>query len=240
MLRAALAVAALAAIGLAASAAAPASAQSSCPLEFTATPNGPGSVVFHWSGFGGAEGYQVFGRQGQGDTAGYSPMLSGDARDWTASNLASGSYVFWVDAFHSGTVVAESCQQPATVQPTLAAACPAQATATIEPPSSVFLQWSRVDGATGYRIARQVDGGAIDDIYAVAGQSNHPSFTDTAAPAGHTYTYRVASQNTREPVEACNPVVAESATIPDFPTGGAWTLALLATLGAAVAIARRS
>lgn len=90
-------------------------AAQSCPLSFTATPTGAGAVQFHWSGFGGAEGYQVFGRQGQGNTAGYSPMLSGDARDYARTGIASGPYVFWVDAWHSGTVVAESCQVATTI-----------------------------------------------------------------------------------------------------------------------------
>lgn len=211
----------------------------SCPLSFTATASGPGSVSFHWVGFGGAEGYQVFGRQGQGDTAGYSPMLGGDARDWTANNLASGDYVFWVDAFHSGTVVAESCERTATVQPTLAAACPSQVTATIEPPSWVFLQWSRVPDATGYRVARQVDAGAMVHDYAAVGQSNHPSFTDTAAPAGHSYTYLVSTQNTREPPEACAPVTADSAEVPFFPTPTAWAMAALVTLVVGTAIRRQ-
>lgn len=236
LLRVALGLAVLCALAAWPGAAQPAD---SCPLSFTATPNGPGTVTFHWVGFGGAEGYQVFGRQGQGNTAGYSPMLSGDARDWTASNLASGDYLFWVDAFHGGSVVAESCERATTVEPTLAAACPTGVTAAIEPPDQVVVMWSRVDGATGYRIARQVDGGAIDDAYGTAGQSNHPTFVDTAAPAGHAYTYRVASQNTREPPEACSPVTAEAATVPEFPTVASWVLAGAATLIAALAIARR-
>src|SRR5581483_4478042 len=103
---------------------------SACPLDFTATPGVGGSVSFHWVGFGGADGYQVFGFQGQGDTAAYSPMLSGDARDASASNLALGAYTFWVSAFHSGSVVATSCQVSVTLGGGLAMACPTNVTAS--------------------------------------------------------------------------------------------------------------
>ena len=90
---------------------------SSCPLDFTATGHADGSVTFHWSGFGGADGYQVFGHAGLANTAGYSPLLSGDARDSTATSLATGDYTFWVVAFHSGTVVASSCERDTHVGP---------------------------------------------------------------------------------------------------------------------------
>jgi hypothetical protein len=92
-----------------------AAGQESCPLNFTATPHADGSVSFHWSGFGGADGYQVFGHADMANTAGYSPFLNGDARDFTATNIASGNYTFWVVAFHSGTVVAKSCERTVTV-----------------------------------------------------------------------------------------------------------------------------
>ena len=70
------------------------------PLKILIAENADGSVSFHWVGFGGADGYQVFGFQGEGDTAAYSPMLSGDARDFTTTtSLASGSYTFFVSSF---------------------------------------------------------------------------------------------------------------------------------------------
>jgi hypothetical protein len=98
-----------------------AQAPGNCPLNFTATGQANGSVMFHWSGFGGADGYQVFGYQGRGNTAGYSPLLNSGSRDYTASNLAPGNYTFWVNAYHSGSIVAQSCQRTTTVPPGFAA-----------------------------------------------------------------------------------------------------------------------
>jgi len=214
---------AAAALVLVASCLAPAvmAQESGCPLSFTATPSDPGTVGFHWSGFGGAEGYQVFGRQGQGNTFGASAMLGPSSRDAGINNLAPGQYVFWVDAFHSGTVVAESCMRTVQVGPTLAQACVQNLSATFQPPSSAFVQWSRVDGATGYDVARAVDNGDLQHGYAQAGQANHPSFTDLAAAPGHSYRYVVTSHNTREPPEACQGVTIAPTSVPFFPTDAA-------------------
>ncbi len=89
-----------------------------CPLDFMATADGPGEVRFHWTGFGGADGYQVVGHQGSANDSAVSPVLSGDARDFTATGLAAGSYQFHVVAYHSGTVVASSCERSVDVQAT--------------------------------------------------------------------------------------------------------------------------
>jgi hypothetical protein len=88
-----------------------------CPLSFTAVADATGAVHFHWSGFGGADGYQVFGHLDRANTAGYSPMLNGDARDYTRTDIANGTYTFWVHAYHSGMIVATSCERTAQVGP---------------------------------------------------------------------------------------------------------------------------
>ncbi len=109
-------IAALAALGFLATQLPPVAAQGeSCPLDFTATPNGLGTVTFHWSGFGGADGYQVIGNAGQGNSAAYTPMLGGDARAFTRPFLDAGPHTFWVVAFHSGTVAASSCHRDVIV-----------------------------------------------------------------------------------------------------------------------------
>lgn len=208
-----------------------ATAQSpNCPLDFTATSMSPGSVTFHWSGFGGADAYQVFGFEGQGDTAAYSPMLSGDARSASVSNLASGSYTFWVDAFHTGTVVAESCQQTVSVGGSLAMACPTNLTASAGT-SAIGLHWDAVANATAYRIARQAATSPWNDNYAT---SDTTSYVDANVSSGGTYSYRVITQNTREPPEACAAVTATvpaSTSVPFFPTGTSLLLAGVSTAG---------
>jgi hypothetical protein len=212
-----------------------------CPLNFMAIGHADGSVTFHWSGFGGADGYQVFGRLGMANTAGYSPMLDGGARDYTSHNLAAGSYVFWVTAYHSGTVVASSCERSAQVGAQQSAPCPATVNATVQPPHSVVVAWSRIAGATGYQVARAVDGGALVHGYATVIQSAHPGFTDGNAPPGHAYTYRVVSSNTRSPPEACQPVTVEApaASVPFFPSGAALAGAGVGSIGLAALILRR-
>lgn len=241
MVRVVLSILVLVGAGLAL--AAPVSAaQTSCPLNFTATGMTDGSAVFHWSGFGGADGYQVLGHQGQGNTAAYSPMLGGDARDYTRQNLATGDYEFWVEAYHSGSVVASSCHRTTFVGPTgpaLVQPCPANVNATFQAPNSVFLLWSRVPNATGYEVARSVDGGPLQYSYGLVGQSNHPSFTDTNAPPGHDYTYRVRSLATRYPADACNPVTVSVASVPFFPTPFASGLGLAGVAIAGLVILRR-
>jgi hypothetical protein len=215
-----------------------------CPLAFTAVGHEDGSATFHWSGFGGADGYQVFGYQvtptGRSNTAGYSPMLDGNARDWTQSNIATSDYNFSVTAFHSGSVVATSCERTIHVgPPQMAAPCPAPVTATAAGPSSVLVEWPSIPYATAYRVARQVDSGQLVHDYGAVPASSHPSFTDADAPPGHTYQYRVVSANTRYPPEVCAPVTFESAAVPFFPTSTGLAMGLLATLVAAVFIVRR-
>lgn len=207
---------------------------SSCPLNFTATPQAAGAVTFHWSGFGGADGYQVFGNLGLGNTAAYSPMLSGDARDSTRSSLAPGNYDFWVVAFHSNTVAASSCHRQVTVaEGGLAAACPADLTAT---PGAGFisLSWQSVAGGTGYAVSRSTDGSPFVHDFAAIPDASTTTFVDHNVTAGTTYRYIVSTHNTRLPPEACQPVSATLLAVPFFPTPAA---AVLATLGAAAGCA---
>ncbi|MHB8633914.1 MAG: hypothetical protein ACYDBQ_08130 [Thermoplasmatota archaeon] len=188
----------------------------SCPLNFTATAGGPGTVTFHWTGFGGADAYQVFGNEGQANTAGYSPYMNGNARDYTAQNLAPGNYTFWVTAFHSGTVVASSCHRDATISAGPAAPCPLGVTAT-PIAGHVALRWDAVNGSTGYRVARAVDGGSFAYDYQDLAPSSQPNFTDLATTNGHSYSYLVSTQNTRLPPNACTPVSITMASVPFFP-----------------------
>src|SRR5438067_6889912 len=153
---------------------------SSCPLDLTAVAGANDTVAFHWVGFAGADGYQVFGFQGEGDTAAYSPMLSGDARDFTTTSLAPGGYTFFVSAFHSGAVVATSCEAPVSVGGGLSIACPTNVTASAGV-AAIGLHWDQVPNATGYRIARQAGSAPLDDNY---GASTTTSFVDTNVTPG--------------------------------------------------------
>jgi regulation of enolase protein 1 (concanavalin A-like superfamily) len=55
--------------------------------------------------------------------------------------------------------------------------------------SAIILNWHDTDGETGYRIERQAPGGSFTSIGTTG--PNVPSFTDSLASAGTTYTYRV-------------------------------------------------
>lgn len=218
---------------------APASAQSSsCPLNFTASQNAPHSLTFHWTGFGGADSYQVEGFQQHGNATITSPMLGADARDYTATGLPDDSYTVWVSAFHSGVRVAESCHITATVGGGLAQPCP-DPVSLYQLNGGIDLQFGAIAGATGYDIARGVDGGALVHGYAHL-PANQTSFTDTNVSAGHTYTYIVSTTNTRSPPEACQPhtiAIPPTAQVPFFPSASsllAASVGCIAIVGAAL------
>jgi hypothetical protein len=211
-----------------------------CPLHFTATPQAPGAATFHWSGFGGADGYQVFGTLGLGNTAAYSPMLGGAARDATRSNLAPGAYDFWVVAYHGNSVVASSGHRQLTIaEGGLAAACPIGLSAT-PGADSIALSWQSVSGANGYSIARSRDDDPLVHDVAVIADGSATSFVDHNVTAGATYRYIVSTHNTRLPPEACPSVSMTLTEVPFFPTPASIILALAATAGSALVLRRRN
>ena len=152
--------------------------------SFTVTA-GNNSAVVSWSKVSGATSYRIY----RVDNGKYTALANSTGTSYTATGLTNGTkYGFLVRAFKDGTGSAYTSADIKYVTPVFTLAKP-NFTVTAGNDSAV-INWSRVSGATSYRVYR-VDNGKYVYLGAVTGTS----YTATGLANGTEYSFLVRAFN---------------------------------------------
>ena len=158
------------------------------PSSVTALPASATAINLDWESVSGAAGYDV---QRSTDSVHWSVVSAGGRQTrFTDMELRSGTTYFYRVAAHvdGDDVVRSDVVSATTTGVTPAAPVLLSATGSA---TSVDLEWSDVDGESGYRIERSPDGTSWDQL-GNTGQGV-TSYLDTGLESSTTYYYRVVA-----------------------------------------------
>jgi fibronectin type 3 domain-containing protein len=159
------------------------------PSGVTATAQSSSSISLAWSQVSGATGYRVYRADNSGGS--YSVVDSTSDTFYTDTGLSSNTtYSYKVSAYNS---VGEGEQSYDTASATTFVDAPTGVTAEAQSPSSIYVSWEPVDGASGYRVYRSTN--SYGDYSLIANYLSVTSYTDTERLASTTYYYEVSAYN---------------------------------------------
>ena len=155
-------------------------------------------VSIQWDDATGENGYRVMRAVATGDFSQVSGNLAADRTDYTDTAIATDTtYRYRVVAFNTAGDSSSSGVFSVTTPPAPATrpAAPSGLQAAAVAHDRVTLQWSDVDGETGYRVMRAA---ATGDFSQVGGNlaADRTGYADTTVAADTTYRYRVVAFNT--------------------------------------------
>ncbi len=150
------------------------------------------SIKVSWSKVAGASGYTIYRSSSENGTyTAVKRVTSGSTLSWTNSSLKTGkTYYYKVRAYrYSGnTRIYGEFSEILSAKPALTAP-----TLTLSKGSCyVKLSWTKVAGATGYRIYRATDPEGEYTLYATNSSSKR-TYNNTGVVPGVTYYYKVAA-----------------------------------------------
>jgi fibronectin type 3 domain-containing protein len=155
----------------------------SAPTGVTATAQSSDSINVSWSSVSGATGYYVYRADSSGGS--YSELASTSDASYTDTELTSNTtYYYKVSAYNS---VGEGGQSSYTYA-TTSLSVPAGVTAEAQSPSSIYVSWEPVSGASGYYVYRA---DSSDGYYSSITNTNSTSYTNTGLTSGTTYYYKI-------------------------------------------------
>lgn len=157
------------------------------PTAIKAVSSSYHSITVSWSGVRGASGYRVY--RAASKTGTYSFLKVTTARNYISSGLITGkTYYYKVRAYKiSGSSrVYGSLSAIAAAKPV--PQTPAATKAVSSSYQSITVSWSRVAGASGYRIYKSESQAGT---YAFLAETTAANFISNALTAGKTYYYKV-------------------------------------------------
>lgn len=152
------------------------------PTGLSATSAATG-ITLKWTQVAGAQKYNVYRAEAGGTAAVIGVASSATYTDTTAT--PGQSYVYCVSAVNG----AGEGEKSSTVSSIVALAAPTGVTATSDHTDGVLVTWSKVNGASHYRVARSTS--ASGTKTQLGSWSAATTYTDTSATAGTKYWYFV-------------------------------------------------
>ena len=151
----------------------------------------PRAVRLAWTNVAGETGYRIERRVDGSDEWQEVRTVGADVTTISQDGLAANTtYLYRVRAFNAAGNSAWSNVLTLRTGETTGLAAPRELRATAVGPMRIDLRWGGVDGETGYRIERRLDGTSEWVKVAFVGR-DVTSFSDTKVSPGKTYVYRV-------------------------------------------------
>ncbi|WP_314589494.1 S-layer homology domain-containing protein [Paenibacillus terrigena] len=177
---------------------------------------GDGHVLLQWSAMYGSVSYAVYQSTGAGVYDQELVVVDSSVTSYDAVGLTNGTtYHFVVKAINPGGISTASNEVSATPQ------VPAPGAPILAPAvagdTQIHLEWSRVDGSTGYKVYQSQTPGVYDmEVASVTGTVY--SYDVTGLTNGESYNFVVKATNPGGDSAASNEVSAKPRTIPGAPT----------------------
>lgn len=184
------------------------------PSELTAAAVSASEIDLAWSDDSvTATGYEVDRSTDGVNFSPLAPNLPADTSSYSDTGLAPGSHFYYQVISLAGAQVSDPSNR---ADDTTTPPSPDSAWATTTS-SSVTLNWTPAQGASGYEVDRSVNGNWVDVADVVGGSTT--TFTDTGLLGNTTFSYQIISENNAGQSSPMDVSATTSADKPAAPSG---------------------
>lgn len=182
------------------------------PVVSSSTVAKTGKIQLKWQKVEGASKYEVYRSPTRNGT--YSKMFTTANLSYINTGANAGyTYYYKVKAISADTPYADSAFSNIAYR---TCDCPMLSSVSAEwtKNGSISFKWSRVTGATGYKIYRA---DTKDGEYKLLAKTSSPDYTDTSAVAGSYYHYRFVACNSHSTAADSAPLYTVAGAAPGAP-----------------------